>query len=244
MKLVPQDHRGPATTAARIADRVALISASPLFEGLPQPQCEELARRARPKAFDRNEMLFMQGQPGSTLALIRSGSVKVTQLCSNGNEVILWMHGAGSVVGVLSEPTSSNYTCSARTMETSTALVWDYAALQALMLENPQLRKNASRILASRLAELEERFREVATEKVPQRVAFALLRLVKHIGKRVHGGVEVALSREELAQMTGTTLFTASRVLCKWGEMGFISPRRESVLVRDSNRLELLCAEL
>jgi CRP-like cAMP-binding protein len=106
------------------------------------------------------------------------------------------------------------------------------------MLEYPQIRKNASFVLATRLNELEERFREVATERVAKRVALALLRLLKHIGRDVHGGVEVSLSREELAQMTGTTLFTISRLLSKWGEMGFILPRREAVLVRDSRLLE------
>jgi CRP-like cAMP-binding protein len=99
-------------------------------------------------------------------------------------------------------------------------------------------------ILAARLNELEERFREVATEKVAKRIALALLRLLKHIGKTVHGGVEVSLSREELAQMTGTTLFTASRVLSKWGQMGFVLPRRESVLICDRNRLELVSEDV
>jgi CRP-like cAMP-binding protein len=56
--------------------------------------------------------------------------------------------------------------------------------------------------------------------------------------------VEVSLSREELAQMTGTTLFTISRILSKWGEMGFVLPRRESVLVRDPYRLELVSDDI
>jgi CRP-like cAMP-binding protein len=112
------------------------------------------------------------------------------------------------------------------------------------MRENPQIGRNIGMILAARLNELEERFREVATEKVAKRIALALLRLLKHIGKTVHGGVEVSLSREELAQMTGTTLFTTSRVLSRWGEMGFVQPRRESVLVRDRNRLALVSEDV
>jgi CRP-like cAMP-binding protein len=129
-------------------------------------------------------------------------------------------------------------------MQPTTALVWDYAVFQSIMRENPQVGRNTSLVLASRLNELEERFREVATEKVARRIALALLRLLKHIGKTVHGGVEVSLSREELAQMTGTTLFTTSRVLSKWGEMGFVLPRRESVLVCDRNRLELASEDI
>jgi CRP-like cAMP-binding protein len=231
-------------TAANLAERVILIRTSPLFSELSPEQCEDVARQARPRAFARNEMLFMQGQPVRDLALIRSGSVKIMQLGPNGNEVILWIHGTGNVVGGLSESISSQHSCSARAMEQSTALVWEYSVLQGLMLKYPQIRKNTSQILFSRLNELEERFREVATEKVAKRVALALLRLLKHIGKKVHGGVEISLSREELAQMTGTTLFTTSRLLSKWGEMGFVQPRRESVVVRDACRLELVSDDL
>jgi CRP-like cAMP-binding protein len=68
-------------------------------------------------------------------------------------------------------------------------------------------------------------------------LALALLRLVKQVGKPAHGGMEICLSREELAQMTGTTLFTISRLLSKWGEEGFVLPRREAVVVLDQKRL-------
>ena len=244
LQTVPQISTGIPLTASNLAERVLLIRSSPLFAGLSPDQCEDVARKARPRVFARDEMLFAQGQPVRDLALIRSGSVKVTQLGPNGNEVILWIYGVGNVVGGLSEPISSHHNCSARAMDQSTALVWDHASLQGLMQKFPQIRKNISQILFARLNELQERFREVATEKVAKRVALALLRLLKHIGKQVHGGVEISLSREELAQMTGTTLFTTSRLLSKWGEMGFVLPRRQSVLVRDPSRLELVSDDL
>ena len=224
--------------ASRIAGRVALLRNSPLFEGLSEKECEKIASYARARTFARDEMIFMQGQPLRNLALIRTGSVKITQLSSKGSEVILWMHGCGSVVGMLSESSAGHNPCSACAMEHCTALVWEFASLQNLMVEYPRLRKNSAHILASRLGELEERFREVATEKVSSRLAHALLRLLKQIGRAVDEGIEVSLSRDELAQMTGTTLFTISRILSKWGEMGFILPRREAVVVRDARLLE------
>jgi len=97
--------------------------------------------------------------------------------------------------------------------------------------------------MSGRLNELQERFREVATEKVAQRLALALGRLAKQVGKQVKGGVEVCLSREELAQMTGTTLFTISRILSRWGEKGVVQPRREAVVVLDPQRLGQMGAE-
>jgi CRP-like cAMP-binding protein len=112
-----------------------------------------------------------------------------------------------------------------------------------LLNQFPQVRKNISHILAGRLNELEERFREVATEKVAKRLASALLRLLKQVGKPSKDGIQVSLTREELAQMTGTTLFTISRVLSKWAEQGFVQPLRESVVVSDPDKLASVTGE-
>jgi len=237
---VSQGTAGLVNPASNIAARIELMSSSLLFADLPQQAIEKVAWLARPKVIARDELLFMQGQPARTIALIRTGSIKISQLSNTGNEVILWIYGAGTVIGTLTDPMSCCYTSSARALEQSTALVWEYEALQALMQEYPQMRVNASHILAVRLNELEERFREVATEKVAKRVAYALLRLLKHIGKKVNGGVEVSLSREELAQMTGTTLFTISRLFSKWDELGYVLPRRNAVVVCDNHMLGLV----
>jgi CRP-like cAMP-binding protein len=197
----------------------------------------EIASCARARTFARDELLFVQGQPVRNVVLIQTGNVKVTQLSPNGNEVILRMIGSGDPVNMPAESAECSHTCSARAMEQCRVLTWEYVRLQNLLAEYPQIRKNIGQILSSRLSELEEQFREVATEKVAKRVALALLRLLKQVGKQSPGGVEVSLSREELAQMTGTTLFTISRILSKWGEEGFVLPRREAVVICDVQRL-------
>ncbi len=238
----PGQH-APAPTASVLEERTNLLKDSPLCTGLSHDEILKIAACARPKTFGRDESLFMQGQPARCLVLVRTGCVKVTQISSNGNEVILWMYGRANVLGVLSDPNGDFHPSTARAMEPTTALVWDCSTLQNLMEICPQIRQNLSQVLMSRLHELEERFREVATEKVPRRLALALIRLSKHVGKKVHEGVEVSLSREELAQMTGTTLFTISRILSQWTREEFVESRRESVLLRDPQRLEFAGCE-
>jgi CRP-like cAMP-binding protein len=227
-----------STNESNTAERIVLMCASALFTGLSEHECKEIASCAKARTFARDEVLFMQGQPVRNLVLIQAGSVKSTQLSPSGNEVILWMNGSGEAVGIPALAAACSHTCSARAMEQCRALTWEYSRLQSLIAEYPQIRANINKILANRLNELEERFREVATEKVAKRVALALLRLLKSVGKLSPAGIEVSLSREELAQMTGTTLFTISRLLSRWGEEGFILPRREAVLIRDPQRLE------
>ena len=221
-----------------LSERVILMTGSTLFAGLTQAECRDIALCARARLFARDEVLFMQGQPVRSLVLIEAGSVKLTQLSPGGSEVILWMNGKGEAVGVQAETATSSHTCSARAMEKCKALVWEYSRLQSVLTEHPQIRKNINQILSNRLQELEERFREIATERVAKRLALTMLRLMKQVGREQHGGVQISLSREELAQMTGTTLFTISRILSKWSEDGFIEPRRESVVIRDAQRLE------
>ena len=227
----------PFSESQRNAGQVALMSASALFAGLSRRDCSEILPCARMSTFVRDQILYSQGQPVKTLVLIQSGCVKLTQVSSGGNEVILWLSGSGDVLEVHNSASSCNHTCSARAMERCQALVWEYSHLQLLVTQYPQIGANISKILADRLWELEERFREVATEKVENRVASVLLRLLKSVGRQSNDGVTLGLKREELAQMTGTTLFTISRILSRWGESGFVVPRRAGVLIRDPEGL-------
>jgi CRP-like cAMP-binding protein len=215
------------------------MCASALFSGLEERDCKEIVSCARARVFARDELLFAQGQPVRSLIMLQSGSVKHTQLSSGGNEVLLWMSGTGDAVNI--EPESAcSHTCSARAVERCRTLVWEYNRLQTLLTQYPVIRRNISLILAGRLHELEERFREMATEKVAKRLAFTLLRLIKRVGKPVKTGVEISLTREELAQMTGTTLFTISRILSAWAEKGYVQPRRQGVVISDPKKLELI----
>ncbi|KAA6459725.1 Crp/Fnr family transcriptional regulator [Acidobacteria bacterium AB60] len=222
-----------------MAEHLVLMCNSALFAGIQEKDCGEIASFARPRTFARDELLFAQGQPVRSLILLQSGSVKHTQLSPNGNEVLLWMSGTGDAVNL--EPESAcGHTCSARALERCRTLVWEYNRLQGLLTQYPQIRKNISLILAGRLHELEERFREMATEKVAKRLALTLLRLLKRVGKPGQAGIEIALTREELAQMTGTTLFTISRVLSSWAETGVVQPRRQGVVINDPCKLEAI----
>jgi CRP-like cAMP-binding protein len=101
----------------------------------------------------------------------------------------------------------------------------------------PALRQNLIQSTHGYLRELEERFRELATERVAPRVARQLIRLQEQVGSPGKGEVEIGLSREGLAQMTGTTLYTVSRLLSAWEAHGFVNSRRESVTVSDVRSL-------
>jgi len=83
---------------------------------------------------------------------------------------------------------------------------------------------------------------EMSTEQVEQRIAHALLRLAKQAGRKVEDGIEIAfpISRQGVAEMTGTTLHTVSRTLSGWEQNGLVESGRQRIVIRDAHRLFLL----
>jgi CRP-like cAMP-binding protein len=224
----------PAAAGADVQRRLAAIEQAPLFRGASDEDKWELATHARECRASRKEFFLQEGQPALESLLLCSGRVKLTQLSAEGNEFIVRLVGPGEQIGSLGLPPGGLHTSTAEALEESQALVWDRRHLDALIEKSDALHRNALRIVAQRLRNSEQHCRELATEKVPQRLSRTLCRLVGQVGRPAEGAVLVSLTREELAQMTGTTLFTVSRIFSHWETKGVIRPRREGVLVDDS----------
>jgi CRP/FNR family transcriptional regulator, nitrogen oxide reductase regulator len=215
-----------------MSQRVALVQQFALFSGIASADCTNILSTAHERYFSRRQTISFEGDPIRQVLLLTSGCVKVTQFGQDGKEAILRINGPGEVLG-LELWSGGNHCSTAQAVQSSSALAWDGASFEAVSERFPIVRRNTTRILGERLQELEERFREISTEKVAPRVSSQLVRLLNQVGRRVNGDVEVSLSREELGQLTGTTLFTVSRLLSQWQRRGIVSARREAVLVRN-----------
>jgi CRP-like cAMP-binding protein len=222
---------------AVISQRVCLVQRFALFSNVTPSECAQVLALAHEKEFSRRQSLFFEGDPVRQIILLTTGCVKVTQFGPNGSEVILRLAGPGEMVATNGSLSGGLHCSTAQALQASRALIWDVPAFEALSERIPALRRNTVNILCRRLNELEDRFREVSTQKVAPRLGSQLLRLVNQVGRRVEGAVEICLSQEELAQLTGTTLFTVSRVLSQWEQLGIVNTRREAVLVRDVQAL-------
>ena len=222
---------------AAINSRVDWLQRLPTFLNLTPAQCREIVGAAHEKEFLRRQSIFIEGAPCRQVLLVVSGCVKTTQLGSTGCEVILRLSGPGELVGALESYLGSNNLVTARTTQPTTALVWDATTFEAVSDRYPVLRRNTARLLGLRLQELEERFREISTQKVAPRLSHQLIRLSNQLRQHSKVALEISLSREELAQLTGTTLFTVSRLLSQWERLGIVSTRREAVIVRNLQAL-------
>jgi CRP-like cAMP-binding protein len=97
--------------------------------------------------------------------------------------------------------------------------------------------------VAQRLHEAHSRIKELSTEEVERRVARALLRVAGQSGRKVDGGgvlIDFPVTRQDLADMTGATLHTVSRIMSGWESIGLIEGARQRVVVREPHRLLLL----
>ena len=218
--------------------RLRCVQESSLFRDLTPAQCAQVTAMAREVHFRNRETVFREGDQADTVLVLAKGRVKMTQLSRSGSEVIFRLKGTGEVLGGLGVEPGGVHLLSAQTLDSCVVLAWDGQKFAALEDRFPALRRNTVLILAERLRALEQRFLGLATEQVGPRLAQLLVSLAEPSRTSNEPSVRIELSREELAQMTGTTLFTVSRFLSDWEQRGIIQTQRKAVTVR--NRAQLI----
>ena len=217
-----------------INHRAQLVRGFPMFSEIALEDCAQIVACAQERNFERGKAIFFQGDAVQQVFLLTSGSIKLSQLSSDGQEVILRLIGSGENVSAGESCTKCAARCStARTLERSSALVWEVKTFEAVAERFPILRRNIAQALQRLMNQLEERYLEVCTQKVAPRLSSQIVRLLTQVGKQANGHVEISLSQRDLAQLTGTTLFTVSRLLSQWELKGIVEPRREAVRVLD-----------
>ena len=220
-----------------------LAESAPMFTGISPEDSRKISAAARVKSFVRGEMLYLEGDTVGKVLLLISGMVKITQLGPKGLEFTLRLAAPGDVLGEVSLFSTGRHCTTAQAVPRCWALVWDAGIFEALVESSPVLCQNTARSIFVQLRELEERFRELATEPVAPRLARQLIRLQEQVGSSHNGEAVIGLSREGLAHMTGTTLYTVSRLLSAWKARGFVTSRRKSVMISDIRSLRKIIGE-
>lgn len=229
-----------------MTDAPAFAKAIPLFAALDRAALEEVRAAAQMKRVDAGATFFREGDPASSFFVLDSGSVKLTQLTPEGHQVVLRLVGPGDAFGGVAAFGGGTYPITAEAVTDAAALEWLGSAMTRLMERHPRLALNALQFVAARLHELEVRYRQLATEKVERRVARALLRLVQQAGRPIETGVliDLPLSRDDIAQMTGTTLYTVSRIVSRFETDGLLEAGRQRVVIRNPSALSRIADDL
>ncbi len=215
------------------------IAKSRLFAGLDPGSLGEVAGAAQATNIAAGETLFEQGDAAVAFYVLLTGRMKIAQVTVEGHQVIIRYIAPGEVFGAVPLFTDSGYPAAAIAVVDSTAARWDRAATRRLMERHPRITANALAIVGARLQHLQDRYRELATERVEQRVARAVLHLAQKAGRRVEEGaqIEFPVSRQDIAEMTGATLYTVSRILSAWEQDGWLDGGRQHIVIRKPQAL-------
>ena len=211
----------------------------PLLQGVSRNDVSRLVQAAHRKILQEGEFFFLQGDPAERMYVLLQGRVKLTQVGPDGQQALIRVITPVSLFALVAITKADDYLVTAQAAEDCQALYWTRRELMGFVLEVPQLALNAMGIMADNLQEIQERFRQVTTEPVEQRLAHTLIRLAAQSGKSVNQGIliDLSLTRQDLAEMSGTTLYTASRMLSQWEKQGLVITGRKRVIIRDTHGL-------
>ena len=224
----------------------SMLAGARLFAGLDAAVRDEVAAASHRVRLRAGETMFEQEDAAEAFYVLITGRVKIAQLTVEGHLVVIRYISAGEVFGAVPLFTSTGYPAGATVVVDSVAARWDQSATRRLLDRHPRIVANALTIVGARLQELQNRYRELATERVEQRVARAILRLLAKAGRPegAAGQIPFPLSRQDIAEMTGTTLHTVSRILSAWEQRGLIDGGRMRVVIREPGALLAIADDL
>ncbi|PSC02649.1 Crp/Fnr family transcriptional regulator [Alsobacter soli] len=217
----------------------SLVSSMPIFAGLGPQQIDEALADARSVRFPKGSPVFEQGHEATSFFVLLHGHLQVVKLTPAGQQVVVRYVTPGEMFGIAVQMGRPTYPATATAVVDSLALVWPSSAWPDLVSRVPALAASALQTVGSRLNEAHQRVVEMSTEEVERRVAHALLRLVKQAGRKVETGIQIdfPITRQDVAEMTGTTLHTVSRILSAWEDQGLVEGGRQKIVVKDPHRL-------
>lgn len=185
---------------------------------------------------------FEQGAPATEFFALLHGRLKVVQTTPDGQQVVVRHVNPGDIFGIARAMRRPDFPATASAVVDSLALAWPSSQWEAFIARSPVLALNALQTVGQRLQDAHARIRELSTEEVERRVAHALLRLVKQAGRKTDEGVQIdfPVTRQDIAEMTGTTLHTVSRVMTAWEGRGLVASGRRKVVVCDPHKLYVI----
>jgi CRP/FNR family transcriptional regulator len=223
-------------------DADALLRKTPLSVRLSEADRRRLADVATVRSYKKGELLFAEGDPSEHLFNVTSGRVKIVKMLPGGRELILELLGAGDPVGAIAVYEERPYPASAVALEDVCCVLVRRVALFALLESCPTLARGLLAGLSMRLVQLTQRLGEVAGGRVETRFAQLFLKLADRLGQpRAEGTfVPLALSRQDLADLTGTTIETSIRIMSRWGKDDVVHTDKNGFLIHARETLEQL----
>lgn len=222
-----------------------LLRATPVFRRLSADDRRKVAQAAAIRRFGKGEVIFEQEAPSDAFYTIATGRVKIFKMLPSGKDLILEVFGAGDPLGAVAAYDGRPFPASAQALEETTCVVIPRAAFFRLLEDHPSLVRGLMLGMTVRLVELTNRLAELSGARIESRLARLFLKLAREMGRAERDGIFIplALSRQELADMTGTTIETCIRIMSRWGKQNVVRTDKDGFVVLDRAALEATAAE-
>jgi CRP-like cAMP-binding protein len=226
-------------------DVEAVLKVTPVFRKLAPADLHTIAQAAVVRRYDRGQVIFEQETPSDAFYTIASGRVKIFKMLPTGKDLILEIFGAGDPLGAVAAYDGRPFPASAIALESTVCIVIPRATFFRLLEDHPSLVRGLMLGLTIRLVELTNRLAELSGGRIEPRFARLFLKLATEMGRNERGGmfIPLALSRQELADMTGTTIETGIRIMSRWGKEDVVRTEKDGFVILDRRTLEAIAVE-
>ena len=197
---------------------VDFLRENPIFGSIPAREIGALAALVTQESYRARAHIFMEGDASRWFYVVRSGHVKIVRHSRTGNDVVLELLGPGEVFGGVAVIEKRPYPAAAQAAESTVILKIPAEAIIALADRHPALVKEMALMIGRRLRSAHDSVESLAVDPVEVRLARILVVLAEREGSQEKAGVTLPLhlTRQSLADMTGTTVESAIRILGRW----------------------------
>lgn len=219
-----------------------IIKGIPIFSSLTEKELKEIESLFAEEAVRKDEYIFWEGDPSNWLYVVSEGKVRVLKQSASGKDIILEIISSGDLFGGVAVLDKRPYPASAQAMEDSKILKLSRSNILKILDSYPTVAIDTVTYMGKRLRDAHEMMRSLAAERVEKRIATILLRLAEKIGIEEPGGtrLDINLTRLDLAEMAGTTVETAIRVMSKFGKEGLVDSHAKKIIITNKEGLESL----
>ena len=210
-----------------------LLAGFAFFEGLPKSRIRDLTTDAVLVRSPAGAHVFRQHDNADRFFFLLEGNIRVVRLNEHGEQMIVRTIPAGEPFGIAPALGRTTYPATAIAAVECVSLAWPVGSWASLAEKHPRFAKATRSIIGERLEETHEKFMDLAKAQVENRLAKAVLTLMRQSGKDLDGAIRIdmPLTRQNLADMTGTTLHTVSRIMSDWQSKGIVKSGRGTVQV-------------
>ncbi|MCG8550981.1 MAG: Crp/Fnr family transcriptional regulator, partial [Desulfobacterales bacterium] len=195
------------------------------------------ARHMQSKAY-----LFHEGEPAQRCYLVAKGCLKLSKLNLQGREVIIRYISSGEMTATPIVLRGGVYPVTAQAIKETEVISWDRRGFLKIAREHPEITLDLITLLFERMEDLQQRYLDLCSEQAPRRIAKFMISLMASTGRKKENGIyiDIPLSRQNIADHIGASMFTVSRTLSDWEKNGWLKSSRQNVTITDPDALKAL----